>query len=91
MEVINTGTDAKPYPILRIPLPAPGYANYPNYTPKLDSENPIRDTRSLYPEIEDNATGQSWADEEPTHKDDIRLVEWSQARNRRERWVGPMM
>jgi hypothetical protein len=90
-ELINTGTDAKPYPILRKPLPALGFANYPNYTPKTDYDGLIRDTRYLYPEIEDNAIGQSWADEVPTHKDDIRLVEWSQARARRERWVGPMM
>jgi hypothetical protein len=90
-ELINTGTDAKPYPILRKPLPALRFANYPNYTPKTDFAGPIRDTRYLYPEIEDNAIGQSWADEVPTHKDDIRLVEWSQARARRERWVGPMM
>jgi hypothetical protein len=90
-ESISTGTDAKPYPILRKPLPALGFANYPNYTPKSDYDGPIRDTRYIYPEIEDNAIGQSWADEVPTHKDDIRLVEWSQARSRRERWVGPMM
>jgi hypothetical protein len=90
-ELTNTGTDAKPYPILRKPLPALGFANYPNYTPKTDYDGPMRDTRYLYPEIEDNAIGQSWADEVPTHKDDIRLVEWSQARARRERWVGPMM
>ena len=91
LKSMNTGTDAKPYPILRKPLPALGFANYPNYTSKSDYDGPIRDTRYIYPEIEDNAIGQSWADEVPTHKDDIRLVEWSQARARRERWVGPMM
>jgi hypothetical protein len=90
-ETITTGIDAKPYKILRKPVPATGYANYPNYTPATNSSVTMGDTRYLYPEIEDNTTGQLWADEEPTHKDDIRLVEWSQARARRERWVGPMM
>ena len=89
-EIINHEIDAKPYPIIRRPLPATGYANYPNYTITPNTET-MRDTRYLYPEIEDNTTGQLWADEEPTHRDDIRLVEWSQARSRRERWVGPMM
>jgi hypothetical protein len=89
-EFVPTATDIKPYPIIRKPQPTPGYANYPNYTSISDPEA-IRDTRYLYPEIEDNTTGQLWADEEPTHRDDIRLVEWSQARGRRERWVGPMM
>lgn len=83
--------DARPYPIMRKPVPALGYANYPNYTPSPKSDSAIRDTRYLHPEIEDNHTGQLWADEEPTHRDDIRLVEWNEGRCRRERWVGPMM
>jgi hypothetical protein len=88
---ISTSLSTKPYPIIRKPLPAAGYANYPNYTPITDPEDKIRDTRCQYPEIEDNATGQIWASEEPTSKEDIRLVEWSEQRGRRERWVGPMM
>jgi hypothetical protein len=84
-------SDARPYPIIRKPLPALGYANYPNYTSSPKTESAIRDTRYLHPEVEDNHTGQIWADEEPTHTDDIRLVEWNESRMRRERWVGPMM
>lgn len=90
-DAVKSGTGLKPYHILRKPLPAPGYVNYPNYTSSPAPGSATNDTRFLYPEIEDNTTGQLWADEEPTHRDDIRLVEWSQARERRERWVGPMM
>jgi len=88
---------SRPYPTITKPVPAPAYRYYPNFTPptlaegKVTDAPRIRDTRPLYPEIEDDTTGQLWMSEEPTHHDDIRMVEWSEARSRRERWVGPMM
>lgn len=83
---------ARPYSTMRKPAPAPAYELYPNFTPTHGSRSDvISDTRALYPEIEDDYNGHLWASDETTPRDDVRMVEWSEERGRRERWVGPMM
>jgi hypothetical protein len=96
----QAGAFNRPYPTISKPVPAAAFVDYPNFSP-VPSTTPVstigaaparvRDTRPLYPEVEDDSTGQLWASEAPTHNDEIRMVEWSEARSRRERWVGPMM
>lgn len=85
---------------MRKPLPAPAYNLYPNFTPSSSgsggSEDRVTDTRTLHPEIEDDYTGNLWANDDHTapsarSREEVRMVEWSEDRNRRERWVGPMM
>lgn len=89
----NSSSDAaRPYPTIRKPVPAPAYELYPNFTPPCgESDKVVTDTRALHPEVEDDYNGHLWASDETTHRDYVRMVEWSEQRGRRERWVGPMM
>lgn len=83
----------RPYPTMQHPLPAPSHQLYPNFTPMsatAGSEEITRDLRMTHPEVEDDYNGNLWARDD-TQQGEVRMVEWNQPQERRERWVGPVL